>query len=420
MPPSGRTTDEPREPRPRPPREEIDPAALEIMRRHGSEVLAVARRWAETPEDAEDAYQRALEIMLTKAPSTDPDHLVPWLKTVVKREAWAVRRQRERHTPPAPEDSVLDSPAHGTAHDHAERFERLQVGAEAMRRLKPQEIRALVLKAEGLSYREICAETGWTYTKVNRCLSEGRRRFHDRLAGIESGAECERLAPLLSALADGEARAEDMAALRPHLRTCLVCRARLRDYRAVTARVAAVAPPVVGGSLLASARDLFHGAAGWISERSASLSLRWHQAAELAAGHKVAAVAASTAVLAGGGAATVATVDGGDRPAAVRPAAGSSLAPSPPAPRGDESAKPRDTTASGSGMRGQTPPKGETRAADRDPAPTARPAGESSAPSPSAGEFTPDPAPAEPRATKPDGPGRPAAPEPEDGGEFSP
>jgi hypothetical protein len=62
---------------------------------------------------------------------------------------------------------------------------------------------------------------------------------------------------MLSALGDGEARAEDMAALRPHLRTCLVCRARLRDYRAVPTRVAAIAPPVaIGYSLLDSGRFL--------------------------------------------------------------------------------------------------------------------------------------------------------------------
>ena len=137
MPPADTTTDPtsaPRELRPRLPREQIDPAAAEIIRCHGGEVMAVARRSADTPEDAEDAYQRGLEIMLTKAPSTNPDHLVPWLKTVVKREAWAIRRQRERHTPSAPESEELDGMAPGSAHDHAERFERLQLGAEAMKR----------------------------------------------------------------------------------------------------------------------------------------------------------------------------------------------------------------------------------------------------------------------------------------------
>jgi DNA-directed RNA polymerase specialized sigma24 family protein len=34
-----------------------------------------------------------------------------------------------------------------------------------------------VLQAEGYSYAEIQAITGWSYTKVNRCLAEGRARL---------------------------------------------------------------------------------------------------------------------------------------------------------------------------------------------------------------------------------------------------
>ena len=386
MPPTD-TTDPPRELRPRPSRAEIDPAAMRIIDHHGGEVMAVARRWAETPEDAEDAYQRGLEIMLTKAPSTDPDHLVPWLKTVVKREAWAVRRQRERHTPSAPSPDALDEPGIATAHDHAELHERLRHGAEAMHRLKPQEVRALALRAEGLSYREICAETGWTYTKVNRCLAEGRRRFADRLAGIESGAECDRLAPQLSALADGEARAEDMALLRPHLRTCLVCRARLRDYRAAPAKVAALSPPVA--------------ATGWLTQ--------------LVAGHKLVAVLASTAALAGGGAATVAGVSEGEprrAPAAATPAGPAAPQPPPraaltPAAARDERRPRRERAPGRAAARAQAAPSAR---------PPATPPAERPDPPAPGGEFTPDaPAPAPPR-TRPNPPAEHEA----GGGEFAP
>jgi RNA polymerase sigma factor (sigma-70 family) len=149
----------------------MPPTATEtpdLIRRHGPEVMAAARKWAATPEDAEDAYQRGLEILLTKAPTTDPDELVPWLKTVVKHECFAARRQRERHTPPAGMRPGPEEPGDSSAHDHALTIERLRVGAEAMQRLKPQEVRALLLRAQGLTYREICEETGWTYTKVYR------------------------------------------------------------------------------------------------------------------------------------------------------------------------------------------------------------------------------------------------------------
>src|SRR3954454_9375040 len=90
----------------RPSRADIEPAALELVRRHGAQIMATARRYALTPEDAEDAYQRGLEILLTKAPSTSEDDLVPWLKTVVKHEAFALRRQRERHGMPTEHDAL--------------------------------------------------------------------------------------------------------------------------------------------------------------------------------------------------------------------------------------------------------------------------------------------------------------------------
>ena len=95
--------------------------------------MATARRYSATPEDAEDAYQRGLEILLTKAPTTDEAELVPWLRTVVKHEAFALRRQRERHSPVTDDGELSDSgtPA-GATHEQAERWERLRQGAEAI------------------------------------------------------------------------------------------------------------------------------------------------------------------------------------------------------------------------------------------------------------------------------------------------
>ena len=62
--------------------------------------------------------------------------------------------------------------------------------------------------------------------KVNRCLAEGRKSFLEGYAGIESGQECEGLAPTLSAFVDGEADAAHTLALRAHPRRCLACRTR--------------------------------------------------------------------------------------------------------------------------------------------------------------------------------------------------
>ena len=229
-------------------------ATLRLVERHGAQVMRTARRYSVTAEDAEDAYQRAVEIMLTKAPDIPDAELLPWLKTVVKHEAFAIRRQENCSTLGV--DGSLDGASEAEASiaapvpspiEQAESFERLRLGAEAMRHLKPQEIRAMTLLAEGYSYRQICDETGWTYTKVNRCLAEGRRSFLERVAGIESGAECQRLEPNLSALADGEAGDDDVAVLRRHLRRCPACRATLREHYLAPGIVAAFAPTALLG-----------------------------------------------------------------------------------------------------------------------------------------------------------------------------
>jgi RNA polymerase sigma factor (sigma-70 family) len=287
----------------RPTKAEIEPAALALLQRHGATIMATARRFAATPEDAEDAYQRGVEILLTKAPTTAEEELVPWLRTVVKHEAWALGRQRRRVAPVADDGQVPEPPSESAlTHDQAERIDRLRIGAQALKQLKPQEVRALVLRAEGYSYKQIQEITGWTYTKVNRCLTEGRKAFLERVAGIEAGSECERLAPLLSKLADGEARADDLALLRPHIRTCLSCRAALRECRSAPATAAALVP---AAAFAVSGRPPF----GELPARLAELAGGWSQKAqtafEMASAQKVAAVAASTAVLGGGAAMTV-------------------------------------------------------------------------------------------------------------------
>ncbi|HET9185844.1 MAG TPA: sigma factor-like helix-turn-helix DNA-binding protein, partial [Solirubrobacterales bacterium] len=66
--------------------------------------------------------------------------------------------------------------------DPAALFERRAEHRERLRRfarLKPDERSALILFGLGYSYREIGARRGWTYTKVNRCISEGRAALRD-------------------------------------------------------------------------------------------------------------------------------------------------------------------------------------------------------------------------------------------------
>ena len=245
-------------------------AAIETYARHEPALRRTARRFSLCEDDAEDALQRALEILLRKAPSEDPRELVRWTQTVVRHEALAVRRERERilsgpaaATPePGREDwtALIPSDSAGPA-ERAERAEAIARSREALQSLKPQELRALTLLAEGYSYVEIGAITGYSRTKINRCLAEGRERFRRFLAGSEAGQRCAELGPLISAFCDGEAGAEE-AAVREHLRACAHCRATLHAYRAAP-KAAALAPTLpLGRSLLDRAHDALAGLAG--------------------------------------------------------------------------------------------------------------------------------------------------------------
>lgn len=288
---------------------------LALVREHAGDLLRLARRFSICVEDAQDAYQRTLEKLVRRMRGEPPEDALKWARTVLRHEALAIRGEREQmlgrlaleHDRHRDEESL--DPA-----DRVERFERLAHTAEALRGLKPQEMTALALRAEGLSYKEICSRTGWSYTRCNRAVSEGRRSLLQRLRAIESGAECARWLPLLSLLADGEATARELAELRPHLRSCTACRATLRGFYAAPQQVAALLPPLAGLPALGAATAGVSGGgfnlgrhlealAQSFTERANTTVLRFHSVIDTLPGTKLAAVAASTVAVAGGGAA---------------------------------------------------------------------------------------------------------------------
>lgn len=285
--------------------EGAEEAALRLVQENAGDLLRFARRFSHCADDAHDAYQRTLEILVRRIRTEPPAHLLAWVRTVLRHEALTLRAEREQLVGRVEVD--LDRHEGRHLEDPAERaigHERLRHTAEALRRLKPQEVTALVLRAEGLSYREICARTGWTYTRANRAITEGRRALLERLGAIESGAECARWLPLLSALADGEATAADVADLRPHLRSCSACRATLRDFHAAPAHVAALVPPALvplAGAPASSLHGHLEAVLHALVERATLLTARVQGTFEALSGTKLAAVAASTAALAGGG-----------------------------------------------------------------------------------------------------------------------
>ena len=70
--------------------------AVETFTRNEVALRRTAERYSICADDADEALQRGLEILLHKAPSEDPRTLIRWTQTVVKHEALAVRAERER------------------------------------------------------------------------------------------------------------------------------------------------------------------------------------------------------------------------------------------------------------------------------------------------------------------------------------
>jgi RNA polymerase sigma factor (sigma-70 family) len=308
-------------------RERGEALVLELVGSQADSLLRVARRYSMCADDAHDAYQRGLEILMRHATRLDPERAAGWLHTVVKHEALAINRSRRRIVGFSELDpDTLESRTSASPEERVLASDRVARSAEALHGLKPQEVRALWLKALGHSYEQICEATGWTYTKVNRCLAEGRKSFLERYAGIESGQECQRLAPTLSAFVDGEADAAQTVALRTHLRHCLACRAAVRGLHDASRPLAVVFPAtglVVAHGGVEHTGSFFVRVYETVSlhlhERAANSFLRAQAVFDTVTAGKMAAAAASAAAVAGGGFAVegVVTSPSGDRPAAI-------------------------------------------------------------------------------------------------------
>lgn len=411
-------------------------AAVELIAHEGTVLRRTAMRYSLCVEDAEDAYQRALEILLKKAPSGKPRDLIRWTQTVVKHEALEIRSQRERllgsgaargASETVDRMARIAAPGDGPQ-ERTERREQVARSREALQALKPAELRALTLLASGYSYAEIGEATGFSQTKVNRCLAEGRERFRRVLAGSEDGSRCAELRPLLSAHCDGEASATEAAIVREHLRACAGCRAAMRAYRATPASVAALAPGAVAAlagaqpasrSLLGRMGDLLWGLQSRLSAggSAADSSVAQVAAAGGTRGAGMAALAKALAICAG-------TVGG----AAACVASGVVPSPLDVAPDHDRAAKVERVSqrvleeASPSAVEYQpapeaaTPPRSEQKhVGEKASKPESEPEPEASEASAGAVEYAPPPPPVEAAPAEPS-----SAPSGSPAGEFGP
>lgn len=64
-------------------RERGEALVLELVGSHADSLLGVAGRYSLCADDAHDAYQRGLEILMRHAARLDPERAAGWLHTVV-------------------------------------------------------------------------------------------------------------------------------------------------------------------------------------------------------------------------------------------------------------------------------------------------------------------------------------------------
>jgi RNA polymerase sigma-70 factor (ECF subfamily) len=152
-------------------RRSVDRLATELFEEGRAHLTRVARHHCRREADVEDAMQEAFAAFLTEYDPGRGSPALPWLTLVLKRKCWRTNERREVETPPLAMAEVLVEEALDPSARFAERDEaRARLGE-----LKLDERRALVLHAAGYTYGEIGGRCGWTQTKVNRCLYEGRR-----------------------------------------------------------------------------------------------------------------------------------------------------------------------------------------------------------------------------------------------------
>jgi RNA polymerase sigma factor (sigma-70 family) len=155
---------------------EVQALADKLYRESYPHLLRIAIRNAVNQTDAEEAVNDAFAAFIRAFDAASGAPPLAWITLTLKRKCWEKRRRMylDRQVgQEAERDSMIQS-IPSRALELAERVVERDLARRRLADLKPDERDGLGLLAAGLSYREIAELRGWTYTKVNRCVSEGR------------------------------------------------------------------------------------------------------------------------------------------------------------------------------------------------------------------------------------------------------
>jgi RNA polymerase sigma factor (sigma-70 family) len=168
---------------------EIHRLAAELYADKRLYLLRIARRNAATETDAEEAVQDAFLAFVSQYDLESGAPPLAWVTLATKRRCWRLRdaAHLDRRVVALPETrheepSGLIERRPSDLVPLPERIADRDEAGTLIRRLKPDERTALLLKAAGYSYEEIGLHRGWTHTKVNRCIYEGRQTLRSAVA----------------------------------------------------------------------------------------------------------------------------------------------------------------------------------------------------------------------------------------------
>jgi RNA polymerase sigma factor (sigma-70 family) len=155
-------------------------AFAELVRRHGSMVLAVCRRVLHQQQDAEDAFQGAFLSLARKAGASGWQESVGhWLHRVAYRLALRLRKQasRRQHPPAPPQLPATVDPLEAVSGR-----ELCAALDEELCRL-PERCRAAIVQCclEGNTRDEAARQLGWSLRQLKRRLERGRALLRQRL-----------------------------------------------------------------------------------------------------------------------------------------------------------------------------------------------------------------------------------------------
>ena len=296
-------------------------------------LIRFAARYTKSLHDAEDAYQRAMEIALLRAPVTEPRRFMAWLHTVLRNEALAVARARRREGPGAELDVAescaersQDEPAVDALAEWRERYRSIQDGLGGL--TDAQRV-CLILKSAGASYERIRELTGFSLRKVERSVLEGRASLHAWEVRLASGDVCEGITPLIDRVAAGEATSRERRAVTRHVRHCGPCRAVLRNRRESNEWLAGLVPlALVASETLAAGPPDPSPVIAWWERLAGGATVRAGNAVQMAMelpGAALAKVGAGTAAVAVAGAAGAPLVADAIRPEQAPPPTAAAL-----------------------------------------------------------------------------------------------